>query len=456
MTDYSNLSANELVDILKKRDDDLQKQQQRIQTLTQNPPANTIIQIQPSIALPEPWNLKNQDISQSFEIFMENWNIYKVATAIQTLPEAQQTAIFWSALGSAAIHQCHTNWNFSQDERRNTESIITAIRAKLTSQRIPIVDRVNFGNCERNTDSDETIVEFVKRAETLADYCNFGANRDEMLLQQVIRGMKDLGLQKDLLSTANITWENAKQKIVAKKLCDTQLQVINPIKQEPQDVKKIKKKISSGKAIKRKCWYCNTVHELIKEKCPAYGKTCKYCKKPNHNEAACKKKKRDENTESSEEEEEEIPKSSKAKKNEISKQCKRIYDTDDSAESDSDYLTIKTITFNSAKFANTDLQLKIQGKYKSVNCQLDTGSDCNLIGLANLTELIPNPTIIQNKVQLKDIQLNTIESLGEIRIPCNHNDTKYALSFQVVKFPQKPLLSENTCTTLKLIEYCQV
>lgn len=57
---------------------------------------------------------------------------------------------------------------------------------------------------------------------------------------------------------------------------------------------------------------------------------------------------------------------------------------------------------------------------------------------------------------MRDVRKKDIQSLGEIKIQCNHKKGKYQLVFQVVDFYQMPLLSEKSCSTLGLIKYCKL
>ena len=41
--------------------------------------------------------------------------------------------------------------------------------------------------------------------------------------------------------------------------------------------------------ILKECNFCDKSHEAVKTKCPAWGKTCKYCKGRNHFDVKCKK-----------------------------------------------------------------------------------------------------------------------------------------------------------------------
>ena len=50
----------------------------------------------------------------------------------------------------------------------------------------------------------------------------------------------------------------------------------------------IKPQQKSGLRVLKECKFCNQSHEAVKTQCPAWGKTCNYCKGQNHFEVKCK------------------------------------------------------------------------------------------------------------------------------------------------------------------------
>jgi hypothetical protein len=87
---------------------------------------------------------------------------------------------------------------------------------------------------------------------------------------------------------------------MARKHRDSQLEVLNPVKPDPETVKKVKYEKS-----RKACKFCGTHHKFGKKDCPAFGKNCDYCKKSNHFRSVCLQRKADESSTESEEEEEE-------------------------------------------------------------------------------------------------------------------------------------------------------
>ena len=74
------------------------------------------------------------------------------------------------------------------------------------------VERLEFTSFEQN---DETIDEYLIRLQTKADRCEFGTNKDERLLEQIIKGLKCSDERRNLISKPNLTLEKAIENIRA-------------------------------------------------------------------------------------------------------------------------------------------------------------------------------------------------------------------------------------------------
>jgi hypothetical protein len=280
--EYSNLDAEQLKNLLRQRDVELEQARAV-------PPAVQTIQLQPNLPLPCSWNIKSKDLAESFDMFLMGWENYKVASSLDNLSIPSQIGVFWSALGVEAMKKCLLEWKFTDDDRREVRTIVEKIKSKLKEQRIPIIDRIRFGECKREIENGETIYEFVERVEKIAQYCNYGDKKDELLLQQVLQGMRDLNFQRELVTSDNLNWTIAKQKIMAKRNADDQLEALNANKNEVA-IKKLEIKKDSKSKKKINCKYCGGYHNWDKNSCLAYGAKCNFCKKLNHYEKVCKQK----------------------------------------------------------------------------------------------------------------------------------------------------------------------
>jgi hypothetical protein len=451
---YATMKASELVELLKQRDQELAISQQ-------NARQNQATIPQANIPLPEPWNLNAKDQSESFENFLMFWNNYKRTMSVEKQSQATQVGIFWSALGSEAMKRCLKDWKFTEAQTADVATIIETIKEKLTKQRVPIIDRLRFTKAKQ--DPDEHLTTFVERIEKLADHCKYGDLKKDLSVQQVLSGMSDSDFREELLkeeaTTGKLTWEVLKEKVNRKKAREDQLIALTEDFKKNSIEETVKKISKPGKSKENPCKYCGYVHKHDKKSCPAYGQVCRKCKGENHFAAVClKNKAKDESEDSDSDEEEKKPKKksnkSKSKKHRV-KEIKMESSTSSSSSEEEEILKIRTIKKQSKPTgAFTNLSLKINGGYQDVSCQLDTGSMANVIGINNLKSLIARPKIQEASIEIRDIQDNKIELIGECEIKCRHKNKKYVLVFKVVQFDHPPLISEEACRILGLVKYC--
>lgn len=124
-----------------------------------------------------------------------------------------------------------------------------------------------------------------------------------MLRDRIIYGIKDSHVQQKLLAEKNLSLQQAVEICRTAELAREQVKVIakqhNPSlevdavqtkKTVPrgvqQDQNKAKYKPNFKNHNKYLCKKCNTEHDP--RSCPAFGKTCSFCKKINHYAVGCK------------------------------------------------------------------------------------------------------------------------------------------------------------------------
>lgn len=123
------------------------------------------------------------------------------------------------------------------------------------------------------------------------------------------------------------------------------------------------------------------------------------------------------------------------------------------SEESSEERQIGKIYNNSSKGGHVlaDLQLKVNGRWENVVCELDTGANTSLIGYNWLKKLTGkrNPELFPSEFKLQSFGGNPIPVLGEVKLPCRHNEQKVSLILQVVDVDHRPLLSANVCEILQ-------
>ncbi|KAK9692646.1 hypothetical protein QE152_g35028 [Popillia japonica] len=108
-----------------------------------------------NIPWPAPLDIERGDISQNFENFVLSWKDYMVASDMDKWPssdEDKKIKTFFTALGSSALTK-YNRFQLTAEEQRNIDTVIEAIRKKLSSKKNVIYDRAMFNSCNQENDS---------------------------------------------------------------------------------------------------------------------------------------------------------------------------------------------------------------------------------------------------------------------------------------------------------------
>ena len=130
----------------------------------------------------------------------------------------------------------------------------------------------------------------------------YGNVEESILRDRIVVGVHDDSTRRKLLQKRNLDLNNAIVIRKASELASKQLRAmtspeeVNALKspynrsssrsrdkqrQQDQRRNEVKRDQSNGK----RCNYCNRLHAPSKQACPAYGKVCSRCSKPNHFQA---------------------------------------------------------------------------------------------------------------------------------------------------------------------------
>ncbi|PIK58309.1 hypothetical protein BSL78_04815 [Apostichopus japonicus] len=176
--------------------------------------------------------------------------------------------------------------------------------------------------------------------------------------------------------------------------------------------------------------------------CPAEGKSCNNCGKPNHFANMCRTKLNQ----------------SKGSKIQHDRRNQQKVHTVDEANSDtgtegssnSDFF-IDVLESQQCKTADSEWNINLLVEDEKVNFKLDTGSQCNVIS-SSVLENMENVKLQRSKMHLITYSGHKLQPMGKCVLLCEHKNRYYDLSFQVVKGMKKPLPGLKACTALGLIQ----
>ena len=95
--------------------------------------------------------------------------------------------------------------------------------------------------------------------------------------------------------------------------------------------------------------------------------------------------------------------------------------------------------------------------YETVECQLDSGSTCEVMTLRQCCQILQNgdPKLDESHCRLRFYDGSTITPVGVCHFICQKNDCEAKLSFQIIDTEEErqipPLLSATACEQLQLI-----
>ncbi|KAK9680749.1 hypothetical protein QE152_g38846 [Popillia japonica] len=189
-----------------------------------------------NIPWPAPLDIERGDISQNFENFVLSWKDYMVASDMDKWPssdedkkiktfswkdymvasdmdkwpssdEDKKIKTFFTALGSSALTK-YNRFQLTAEEQRNMkiDTVIEAIRKKLSSKKNVIYDRAMFNSCNQENDSFD---EYLLKLQKLIAKCEFRDFETDLLRDRIVLGIINKDLRKRLMATSDLTLERA-------------------------------------------------------------------------------------------------------------------------------------------------------------------------------------------------------------------------------------------------------
>ncbi|XP_055598551.1 uncharacterized protein K02A2.6-like [Uranotaenia lowii] len=380
-----------------------------------------------SVPVPQPSPLLLEgDMAENFDFFEKSWRNYESAMGMDKWPvteHARKVNVLLSVIGEQARKK-FSNFELTAAEQESSEAALIAIKAKVVAKRNVIVDRLDFFSAVQA--SMESIDDFTARLRVLAKVARLGELDKELIAYKIVTANKWPHLRTKMLTISDITLEKAVDLCRAEEIAAKRSQELG-IHPSQSAVNKIFKAKSQAKQSLPRCKFCGDNHEFAK----GSGRT-KSQKSRRVNEV---KEETDTEPESSSSENESSTEESGDEEYEIGK----IYDNSSTGGS-----------------VLAEINLKFGKTWKSVLCEIDTGANTSLIGLAYLVKLsgVQKPELHPSKFRLQSFGGNPIKVLGQIKIPCRRLGRKFLLVLQVVDVDHRPLLSAKASRELGLVKFC--
>ena len=249
-----------------------------------------------NVSLPPKLQLQSGNLSKEWKQWRQIWDAYEEVTDLRKKTSRLRVATFITCIGKGAL-EVHNGLPFqSEDEKADISKVLELWQSHCIGKTNIIYERYKFNN--RSQEQAESIDTYVTSLRALAETCEFGALKEDLLRDRIVCGVRDKSVRRKLLQESGLTL--AMNEATAAQLKDmapgqTIEEEANAVNLK-EDWKKLKAPKDSGKGSKNQlsaeCKFCGRKHERKRDKCPAYGQTCSACGKANHCAAKCSKNSR--------------------------------------------------------------------------------------------------------------------------------------------------------------------
>ena len=254
---------------------------------------------------PNAMSFRSPNLAEAWRRWEQQFTMYHRAAELAKKPEATQTAILLNIAGPEALDIYHT-FTFAEGEDANTmATVLGKFKAYCQPHRNTVFERHRFWT--REQEEDEPIDQWLTDLRTRAESCEFGDQRDLLIRDKIIFGIRDARVKERLLREPNLELPKAVDICRAAEATKFQVQAMakEAVTEAPaaqvhaftdrragreETATRVAEdrsaKSPSKASAKAPCKYCGERHPP--RRCPAYGKTCKRCQKENHVAKVCR------------------------------------------------------------------------------------------------------------------------------------------------------------------------
>ena len=328
----------------------------------------------------------------------------------------------------------YNSWNLSEEDSKKIDILYDQFEKHTLPRKNSLFSRYLFQKREQRP--GENFETFVTDLRNQTKDCAFD-KPDERVRDQIVAGIASTTIREKLLDIGDsLTMQKAIEIATTFEATQKQLALMTTTGNTSVDALQARQKTKSfqkhtNSHNNKPCRNCGGTH--ASKQCPAFGKTCLYCKKKNHFAAVCLQK----------------------------KNHKRIHNVEGDYEENSDdntsqiaNLTIDTVDQRQEKknkvFVNVTL-----GTNDTIRFKIDTGAQVNVIPVSVFKTLSKPPKLRDTQEHLYGYAGQPLDVRGCIDISCSYKlrSTRSRFYIADTKGHSEPVLGLQTCLDLQLIKF---
>ena len=234
----------------------------------------------------------------------DGWNRWKrrfeqfrVASGLANEDDAKQVSTLLYCLGEGA-EDTLSSTNISKKDRESYGAVVKKLDDYFGVRRNIIFERARFNR--RDQLEGETADEYIATLFGLAENCEYGGLKDELVRDRLVVGIRDETLSRQLQLDPELTLQKATKSIRQREAVKDQQQLLKQSSNAYPNAERDKGDIDAMKTKKgqqptqrsyrqRKCFFCGG-DPHPRQKCPAQNSICFACQKQGHHASVCRSK----------------------------------------------------------------------------------------------------------------------------------------------------------------------
>ena len=244
---------------------------------------------------PEPFNFRNPE---EWPKWKRRFEQFRIASGLAQEDEKRQVSTLLYCLGEESQAILDSTGVPSEEAMTTYDGIIETFESFFKVRKNVIFERARFNR--RNQAPGETSERYIMELYKLAEDCEYGGMKEEMIRDRLVVGIRDTVLSEQLQLDSKLTLESAKKAVRQREAVKEQQQTLNKDEQGAgahvavdqvrggKRFSKIKEPRSGREKAKSRnteCSRCGKGHQ--KHRCPAKEATCHRCNKKGHYSSCC-------------------------------------------------------------------------------------------------------------------------------------------------------------------------
>lgn len=397
---------------------------------------------------PEPFSFEG-NLSENWRRWEQRFRLYLEASGAIEKSELRQCAMLLASAGEEAI-EVYNNFVFGPDEKDKLECLVQKFKEYCNPRKNTVFERYSFWHTEQK--EGESIDQFVTELKTKAKACEFGDQLDLMIRDRIVFGVRDVRMKERMLrDSPDLTLQKAVDMCRAAETTQAQMKTMQAAatagtssgghgservtsvhamaaaRPTSRSAETNYRKDAKFESAKFDCGKCGFSHKP--RSCPAFGKSCAYCKEKNHYIARCPKKAKIHSV--------------AEEGNEFS--VSELYIGEIKTSVHSCDVGRDTAWYADAKVYNDNVKFK-----------LDTGAETNILPLKVYANLKQKKHLCDTETVLSSYGDFKIRPNGYCVMPCHTATHTADLEFYVADVPSSPILGLKALQQLNLVQKVDV